>query len=268
MAAILYLSYDGLTDPLGPSQVLAYLKLLSGMGHRISLVTFEKPERSDAERGAMAAECRAAGIDWHPLAYTRRPPVLSTVKDLLQMRKAALRLHAAQRFDIVHCRSYPPALVGQAVQKRGAKLLFDMRGFWADERVEGGLWKLDNPLFAAVYRFFKRKEAELLRTSDHVVVLTEAACEILRRSWHVPEAVPVTVIPCCADFAAFPPITSAARSAARTRLGIATDVTVAAISVPSAPGTCWTRCWTVSPFSARAILRPCCCSLRVSRLDQ
>ena len=27
-----------------------------------------------------------------------------------------------------------------AKRMTGAKLLFDMRGFWADERVDGGLW--------------------------------------------------------------------------------------------------------------------------------
>lgn len=57
MAAIVYLSYEGLTDPLGPSQVLAYLKPLSALGHRITLITFEKPERTSAEWVAMAAQC-------------------------------------------------------------------------------------------------------------------------------------------------------------------------------------------------------------------
>ncbi|WP_300974839.1 glycosyltransferase [Sphingomonas sp. LHG3406-1] len=228
MAAILYLSYDGLTDPLGPSQVLAYLKGLSSLGHRISLITFEKPERSAAEREAMALECRDAGIDWHPQGYTRKPPVLSTLKDLFRMRKVAIDLHRRTPFDIVHCRSYPPALVGQAVQRHGARLLFDMRGFWADERVEGGLWKLDNPLFATVYRFFKRKEAQLLRTSDHIVSLTEAGRDQILAWRGGDDGPPVTVIPCCTDFEAFPPVTSGARSEARALLSIPDEVTVAA----------------------------------------
>jgi glycosyltransferase involved in cell wall biosynthesis len=227
MAAILYLSYDGLTDPLGPSQVLAYLKPLAAMGHRIGLVTFEKPERSPAEREAMALECRGAGIEWHPQRYTKWPPVVSTLKDLTQMRRVALQLHARKPFEVVHCRSYPPALVGQAVQKRGAKLLFDMRGFWADERAEGGLWNLDKPLFAAVYRFFKRKEAELLRTSDHIVSLTEIGRERIVE-WRGRDVLPpITVIPCCIDNAAFPTIDAARRGKARSALGIAAEARVA-----------------------------------------
>ena len=42
---ILYLSYTGLLEPLGQSQILNYLQLLSkDYGQNISLITFEKPE--------------------------------------------------------------------------------------------------------------------------------------------------------------------------------------------------------------------------------
>ena len=33
-----------------------------------------------------------------------------------------------------------------------------MRGFWPDERVEGGLWNLQNPLYKLVYNYFKKKK--------------------------------------------------------------------------------------------------------------
>ena len=229
MAAILYLSYDGLTDPLGPSQVLAYLVELAKAGHRISLITFEKPERSAAERAVLAEQCRAAGIDWHPQTYTKKPPILSTLKDLRVMTKVAERLAAQHRFDIVHCRSYLPALVGARLKRKaGTRFLFDMRGFWADERVEGGLWDLAKPIYRTIYGWFKKQEKRLLVEADHVVVLTEAGRDILRGEWTVPSAVPVTVIPCCADFAAFPAVTPDARAAARRTLDIPEHAPVAA----------------------------------------
>ena len=40
-ANILYLSYDGMTDPLGQSQVLPYLAGLSKKGFRFHLISFE-----------------------------------------------------------------------------------------------------------------------------------------------------------------------------------------------------------------------------------
>ena len=76
---------------------------------------------------------------------------------------------------MVHCRSYIPARVGLALKRRfGVRFLFDMRGFWPDEKVEGNNWNLANPLYAAVYRYFKRLESRLLRGADHIVSLTEA----------------------------------------------------------------------------------------------
>src|SRR5687767_9277987 len=77
--SILYLSYDGMTDPLGQSQVLPYLAGLSKRGHRISLISFEKSGRSQAERETVRALCGKAGIDWHPQVYHKRPPLLSSV---------------------------------------------------------------------------------------------------------------------------------------------------------------------------------------------
>ena len=77
-----------------------------------------------------------------------------------------------------------------------------MRGFWADERVEGGIWNLRNPIFMLVYKYFKQKELEFIHEADHVVVLTEKARTILK-SWGRNKA--VSVIPCCVDTDFFTP---------------------------------------------------------------
>src|SRR5947208_16236831 len=105
-ASVLYLSYDGMCDPLGGAQVLPYLIGLSKLGHRITLVSFEKPERSPEERAQVARTCAEAGIRWCPLPYHKRPPLLSSMYDVREMRRAAERLHRAEHFDLIHCRSY------------------------------------------------------------------------------------------------------------------------------------------------------------------
>jgi glycosyltransferase involved in cell wall biosynthesis len=226
---VLYLSYDGMYDPLGASQVLPYLVGLAGRGHRISLISFEKPDRSMQERSAVEEACAAAGIEWHPLLYHKSPPILSTMYDLRRMRREAARLHRRQRFDLLHCRSYLAALVGLRMKRRqGVPFIFDMRGFWADERVDGRIWNLSNPLFRAVHSYFKRRETEFLAEADHVVSLTEEGRTILL-GWRADPAVgpPISVIPCCTDFDAFPRITSNDRAAARRSLGIGADAKVA-----------------------------------------
>ena len=102
--AILYLSYDGLTDPLGQSQVLPYLVGLSAQGYRITVVSFEKPDRFAADEERIRELTAAAGLHWEPLMYTKRPPVLSTLYDIRKLRQICLRLHKQHKYQLVHCR--------------------------------------------------------------------------------------------------------------------------------------------------------------------
>jgi len=227
---ILYISYDGLTDPLGRSQILPYLTGLARRDYKIHVLSCEKPDRVERERGIVEALCREAGIAWHPLVYHKRPPVLSTVYDLAQLRRAAARLHHRHRFGLTHCRSYIPAAVGLHLREaQGVPLLFDMRGFWPEEKTEGKSWNLANPLFRLVYRYFKRLEHRLIEASDAIVTLTEAGKrELLRRPELKGEGERITVIPCCVDFAHFPLADPERRTAARSELGIAPDAPVLA----------------------------------------
>ena len=48
-----------------------------------------------------------------------------------------------------------------------------MRGFYADERVDGKIWSLDNFIYKKIYNYFKSKEKEFLQFSDYTISLTE-----------------------------------------------------------------------------------------------
>jgi glycosyltransferase involved in cell wall biosynthesis len=204
---VLYLTYDGLTDGLGRSQVLPYIFGLCQKRHRFTIVSFEKAERFSKEKLAIEKLCIDNGVVWIPLTYTASPPVLSTVYDILRLRETVRNLHQERHFDIIHCRSYITSLIGLHMKRKfGIKFIFDMRAFYADERIDGGLWNLGNPIFKSVYDFFKRKEVEFLSEADHSISLTSKGKDIIH-SWknvkHQP--VPVQVIPCCADLEHFHP---------------------------------------------------------------
>jgi glycosyltransferase involved in cell wall biosynthesis len=199
---ILYVSYDGMLEPLGQSQVLAYLEQLAP-NRRIHLISFEKPQDWGEEpvRQAMRARLATSGIAWHPLRYHKAPSAPATAYDLIAGTLTAIWLARRHRLTIVHARSYVPALIGLAVKgATGAKLLFDMRGFWADERVDGGLWP-DN---GWLYRSTKSLERRFLLKSDHIVTLTHASeTEIRRFPYLAGKALPISVIPTCADLGRF-----------------------------------------------------------------
>ncbi|MEO8150703.1 MAG: glycosyltransferase [Bacteroidia bacterium] len=202
---ILYLSYDGITDQLGQSQVLPYLTGLSDRGHHIHLISCEKPGRFEKFRNTIESLIKKTKITWHPLTYHKSPPVLSTIIDINQIHKKAFALQKQFQFDIVHCRSYITPFIGLAMKKKfGVKFIFDMRGFYADERVDGKIWNLKNPLFANIYRYFKKKEKEFLINADHIVSLTYTAEKILQNfKLNGENKLPITVIPCCADLNLF-----------------------------------------------------------------
>lgn len=239
MKTVLYISYDGMTDPLGQSQVIPYLGGLAKRGHRITVLSCEKRQPFALLRERCETAFADSGIEWHHVPYRKRPPVLSTYLDLARMRRLGKRLSAEGRFDIVHCRTILSTLVGHSLARRqGAKLIFDMRGFWADERVEGSLWNLSNPIYRALYEYFKRKERRFFREADLVITLTRRAKEYIqslgRGAGNVAcgpgDVAQISVVPCCVDTDHFSPeaVDREIVSRHRRELGIASDTFVLA----------------------------------------
>jgi glycosyltransferase involved in cell wall biosynthesis len=96
----------------------------------------------------------------------------------------------------------------------GARLIFDIRGFLADEYVDRGNWRPGGFL----YRMVKAAERCLCRTADGFVVLTERGRETL-----FPDGAggrPLEVIPCCVDPERFAVATRQDRDALREELGL------------------------------------------------
>lgn len=201
---VLYISYDGMLEPLGQSQVLAYLKHLAA-GRSIHLISFEKLEdwSDSVARERVARDIADAGIIWHPLRYHKRPSALATSWDIAVGIASGLSLVLRHRLRIVHARSYVASVMALAIKRMtGAAFVFDMRGFWADERVDGGLWPREGRMFRVAKGFEKR----FLLAADHVVSLSHAAVHEMKRFPYLATRMPpMTVIPTCADLARFKP---------------------------------------------------------------
>jgi glycosyltransferase involved in cell wall biosynthesis len=216
-----------MTDPLGQSQVLPYISGLTKKGYEFHLISFEKMDRFLEHKRHIRKICEENDIYWHPQDYHTQGGLLKTIKQVRRMRKIARFLHSKHDFDIIHCRSYISALVGLNMQRSfGTKFVFDMRGFWADERVDGKIWNLKNPLFKQIYKYFKRKEILFFSKSDYTISLTEnGKQEIL--SWKSLASSPpkIIVIPCCVNLSLFDPsaIQKKDQIELKNKLGIADD---------------------------------------------
>src|SRR3954447_9492600 len=103
---VLYLSYDGMLEPLGQSQVIAYLEKLAP-GREIHLLSFEKPKDwADAElRSLIASRIADAGITWHPRVWCNRPRILAAVYNVLVGLMAALSIAIRHRISLFHARN-------------------------------------------------------------------------------------------------------------------------------------------------------------------
>jgi glycosyltransferase involved in cell wall biosynthesis len=201
---VLYLSYTGLLEPLGQSQVLAYLRQLA-REHRITLITFEKPadlaDKAAIER--QRAESAALGVRWIPLRYHQRPRLLATAWDLCVFTWAALAAVRRDRIQLLHCRSYIPSFVALAVQAlTGWPFIFDMRALWPEEMIAAG--RLSEG--SVVHRLLKAGERLCLRRAAAVVSLTEAGVAHLRGVYGpAVDGVRFAVIPTCVDLERFTP---------------------------------------------------------------
>ncbi|MFZ1306995.1 MAG: hypothetical protein WAR80_14220, partial [Ferruginibacter sp.] len=99
---VLFISYDGMTDPLGQSQVIPYLQGLGKAGYKIFLISCEKEQVYHQHKNYIQDLLDKSNISWIPLNYTKNPPVISTLLDIAKMRRAAKKLHKAEGIDMVH----------------------------------------------------------------------------------------------------------------------------------------------------------------------
>ncbi|MBC7888520.1 MAG: glycosyltransferase [Ferruginibacter sp.] len=202
---ILFISHDGMTDPLGQSQVIPYLAGLTKFGYAFTILSCDKRGQYAANKDYVKALIAPYLIEWVSVPYHKNIPVLSAVYDFYQLKKTAKKLQETNHFDMVHTRPGIPTLIALYLKKKyNLRFLNDIRGFWADERVDGGIWDLRNPVFKLVYKFFKKHEHECLLRADYTTCLTYAARKEIHTRKNIPnQPIPIEVIPCSADMNLF-----------------------------------------------------------------
>lgn len=204
MTPILYLTRNGLLEPLGQSQVFAYLRGLS-RDHEITLITYEKSEDwGDRARMAQARQkCEEHGIRWLPQKFRPRPRIITPAFSMLRMTWLVWCEVRGGRAQLVHARSYIPGAAALIVHRlTGTPFIFDMRALWPEELITARRLKRDSFL----HRSIVAMERACLRYAATVVSLTHAAVFHLQRTYPAElDGQKIAVIPTCADLARFTP---------------------------------------------------------------
>lgn len=208
----LYLTRNGLLEPLGQSQVMAYLRGLS-RDYAITLVTYEKPEDwVDGVAIARArADCEAHGIRWLPQRFRPQPKIIAPALSMMRMVCLVRREVRQHGIQLIHARSYIPAAVALIVSRMtGVPFLFDMRALWPEELITAGRLRRGSLIHLAIVR----AERACLAKSAGVISLTDAAVVHLKSVYPAElKNQHIVVIPTCADLNRFTPAAEIRRGA-------------------------------------------------------
>lgn len=220
---VLYISYDGLLDPLGHSQIIPYLKGISSYAKTVNVISFEKSWFEDDEIANLRDDLSLLNIAWHPLKFTSGMGAIGKVWDLLKLFTCSIYISISKSIHIIHARGHVSAQPAFLLKKIfSKKIIFDFRGLWVDERVDKGGWDLSKAMHRTQYKLFKFQERLILQASDQIVVLTKKALnEIINIASVGKER--ITVIPCCADFEHFSLQSPEKLKISRNYLGIPID---------------------------------------------
>jgi hypothetical protein len=201
---ILYLTFDGVLEPLGQSQVLRYLFGLCDRGFSYSLISLER-ERDLANTEAVSETeelLRSHAVEWVRLPYHIGGP-RAVFQNICVMARSARSLILRDGMSLVHARAHVPATIAWFLQLRcGTPYLFDSRGYWIDEKAAEGRW-FSSPWAYAVAKWLERR---VFQSAGAIVTLTGVMADDLRAGiLQRKQQIPIVVIPTCADFDHFSP---------------------------------------------------------------
>lgn len=178
-----FITYDGIIEPIGNSQVLSYVKKLSKF-YSIKILSYEKSKdlNNTTIVQDLKTELLKLNISWKPLRYRNYLGLLGTTINIFNGLIDNFLDLLSKKIIFFHIRGYVSGLlIIPFLFFFKIKFIFDMRGFWADERSDRLGWHKKK----FKYRFFKKVEKKLLITSQSIICLTSDAKEIIINNYNI-----------------------------------------------------------------------------------
>ncbi len=200
---IIFLTRNGLMEPLGQSQVLRYLIGLS-KDFNSTIISLEKKNdiKNTSLKISIQSQCDENNVNWVAKKYTNFFGPFSHVIDILKMIVTCF-IEAKKGANLIHARSYIPALAAMIVGKiLNINYIFDMRALWPEELITSGRIKRDSFL----HKILLLLERHAIKNAFSVVTLTNASLAYIFDLYeHEICHKKVVVIPTCTDLEKFYP---------------------------------------------------------------
>ena len=186
----LYITYDGLLDPLGQSQILPYIQSLVSSGHTFTIISFEKQDRSADSIIALEKHLINIGIRWEKLTFKKGNFQLISriISGVVAIWKSRLR----SKYDVVHLRGFMAAAIYKVSLLR-TPFIYDIRAFigeWVDiGRIKERTW---------LGRILIEMDRLSVEGASGLVVLDKSGELLLKEIYNIP-SVPLKVIRTCTD---------------------------------------------------------------------
>ena len=178
MNKILYLTYDGLLEPLGYSQIICYLKDLSNK-YSITVISLEKnKDLIDRENyNNIKKILDSNNIKWKYLKYNGGVLKYLNIINLFFYTFLSIIIY---KYKVIHARSYIPASIAYFIKLIfKTDYFFDMRGLWVDERIDWKLWKKNS----FQYLIFKFLEKKIIYNSHTIISLTKDGLQEIKNRY-------------------------------------------------------------------------------------
>ena len=195
----IYITADGLSDPLGQSQIMPYLdSYLLKKEYHLYVVSLEK--KNIHNKNIFSTD----RIIWKYKYFlrTRHFKFINLLK--LFFLTSLILLTEKRKINIIHCRGLYPCIIGLFFKLTlGKKLIFDMRGLWVDEKVDAGLININKSVIdKSLFLVLKRIEEVCLFKSDCIIVLTKKIFKHFCNNIKIKKK-KISIIPCSVDYKIF-----------------------------------------------------------------
>ena len=200
--SILYITYNGILEPLGQSQILPYIFSLSEK-YNYFIYSFENSENINTKLYfQIKKELDDKNIVWF-FVFRRKNSNLINFFNFIKILLKSFLVLKKNNITIIHSRSFIPSIIGCILKYINSNigLIYDIRGFWIDEKVDRLGMKKNY-----IYLCLKYLDKIVYNNSDIIICLTKESARILKKKFRKIDKKVFHIIPTCADPKIFYPI--------------------------------------------------------------